>query len=122
MELQLFSIDQNNRNIIQSLKSITMRTSFSTSLNNALPIIFLLIGIGFSICVVFFANANTETLISHQTVGATNTTVPIDETTNGAYYGQGVYGSALIAATCFICAAITSYKRQTGVNSTSKLV
>lgn len=87
-----------------------MRSNDSPLLN-ILPIIFLILGVGFAACVIIFANANVETLIAHQTVGTTGSTVPIDETTNGAYFGEGVYGSAIVAATCFICAAITASRR-----------
>lgn len=95
-----------------------MRNNLGNTLANNLPLIFLLLGIAFGACVIVFANANTETLITHQTIGATASTVPIDETTNGPYYGDGVFGCAIISAACFTCAAITStFRRRTDVES-----
>lgn len=92
-----------------------MKNSFSTSLLNALPLIFLLLGIVFGACVVIFANSNTETLITHQTIPAG--AVPIDETTNGAYFGQGAIAAAIVSASCFIAAAITGRHRHDNVNT-----
>ncbi|WP_207496050.1 hypothetical protein [Aridibaculum aurantiacum] len=86
-----------------------MKNGFSSRLNNALPLIFLVLGIAFGACVIVFANSNTETLIAHRTFPSG--TVPVDETTNGAFYGQGVYGAAIVSAACFICAALTASRR-----------
>ena len=83
------------------------RSSFA----DYLPMIFLILGVIFGACVIVFANANTETLTTYQTFGPAANTAPVDETTNGAYYGEGVFGAAVVSAACFIAAAITSRRR-----------